>query len=121
MVRTVAVGFDGVIHSYDKGWQDGTIYGDLIPGANDGLRWLMNDYAVFIHTTRETSSVAKWTEDKTGISCVPQVNPFIEFWNAQGEILVTNIKLPAVAYIDDRAVRFVNWDKTIRYMAERQT
>lgn len=27
----------------------------------------------------------------------------------QGLVLVTDRKLPAIAYIDDRAVRFTNW------------
>lgn len=30
-----------------------------------------------------------------------------------GMLLVTNRKLPAVAYVDDRAVRFESWNQTL--------
>ncbi|MCI3277596.1 hypothetical protein [Streptomyces cylindrosporus] len=31
------------------------------------------------------------------------------FWNLRGQLLVTNRKLPATVYLDDRAVRFESW------------
>ena len=51
-MATVAVDFDGVIHDYKRGWQDGSIYGEFMPGAIRGLSLLMSSYAVFVHTTR---------------------------------------------------------------------
>jgi hypothetical protein len=108
-VRAVGVDFDGAIHAYSKGWHDGTIYDGPLPGASDALRKLMETYAVFIHTTRDVASVADWISDHTGIRTT-NVNP-AEFWNGRAEILVTNRKYPAVAYIDDRGTRFENWDQ----------
>jgi hypothetical protein len=115
---TVAVDFDGVIHSYDKGWQDGSIYGDFMPGAVAALSRLMSEYAVFVHTTRKPGPVARWIEDRSGhgIECVTTVHPLPwkrQFWNQRGVLLVTNRKLPAIAYIDDRAIRFTSWDQAL--------
>jgi hypothetical protein len=37
----------------------------------------------------------------------------LTFWNQRGQLLVTNRKLAATAYLDDRAVRFENWDQAL--------
>ena len=138
MSRAIAVDFDGVIHTYDKGWQNGNIYGGLMPGAVAGLRVLMQKYAVFIHTSRSPRSVAGWlasparggfvtsldercdaclghgtraADDDVGdvICDVCAGTGELRFWSQKGVLLVTNKKYPAIAYIDDRAVRFTSW------------
>jgi len=117
-MSTVAVDFDGVIHDYTRGWQDGSIYGDFIPGAIAALSRLMHDYAVFVHTTRKARDVARWIERRSGygIECTTHV-PRSGFWNQRGYLLVTNRKLPAVAYIDDRGIRFTSWDQALADLA----
>jgi hypothetical protein len=117
-VSTVAVDFDGVIHTYERGWQDGSIYGDLMPGAVTALTQLMQRHAVFVHTTRNARQVARWIEDRTGhgIECTTRIHPLPwkrKFWNGRGVLLITNRKLPAIAYVDDRAVRFTSWDQSL--------
>lgn len=112
---TIAVDFDGVIHTYGKGWQDGTIYDEPMPGALDGLTELMRRDAVFIHTSRDPQSVALWIVEKLGITAtweMEDARPH-EFWNDRGRVLVTNRKLPATVYIDDRALRFESWEQTL--------
>jgi hypothetical protein len=119
--RTVAVDFDGVIHRYSKGWHDGTVYDRPVPGAIEALRALLLDYAVFVHTSRDPQQIVDWLgeysipaireagpdEDNPGQPVwVAGVRPF---WDDQSRILVTNRKLPAVAYIDDRGIRFESW------------
>jgi hypothetical protein len=127
---TLAIDFDGVIHAYSKGWQDGTIYDPPIPGALNGLRTLMDQHAVFIHTSREPEQVMPWLEgygfdvtiDERCGTCpngVPAIcadckgSGLLTFWNHRGQLLVTNRKLPAVAYLDDRAIRFESWSQAL--------
>src|SRR6266540_4074984 len=112
-MKTIAVDFDGVIHAYSRGWQDGSIYDEPMPGAFDALRTLMERYAVFIHTTRNAEQVARWINDQQGPPVCYGSADRIEFWNTQGVLLVTDRKLPAVAYIDDRAIRFESWPQTL--------
>jgi hypothetical protein len=119
---TVAVDFDGVIHRYSRGWQDGTIYDEPVEGAFDALGTLMRHHAVFIHTTRGRGQVARWIEQRTGysIECVTRVHllPWKRrFWNERGVLLVTNRKLPALAYVDDRGIRFETWDQALSDLA----
>lgn len=114
--RTVAVDFDGVIHAYGQGWHDGSIYDGPISGALDGLRKLMEHYAVFIHTSRDSYSVAQWL-DGHGIPAFVELESagrVRDFWTERDRVLVTNRKLPAVAYLDDRAVRFTSWGQALR-------
>lgn len=112
---TVAIDFDGVIHRYSQGWHDGSIYDEPVDGAFDGLRRLMAEYAIYIHTTRESVQVTKWLHETGKFITIPDPGGF-DFWNEQGVLLVSNRKLPAVAYIDDRAIRFMTWHQTLAAM-----
>lgn len=121
-VRTLAIDFDGVIHTYERGWADGSIYGDFTPGAMEALLHLMDQYAVFVHTSRNPRQVARWIERRSGyvIECVTRASllPWRRrFWNRRGLLLVTNRKLPALIYLDDRAVRFEDWDQALTELA----
>ncbi|MDX5569832.1 hypothetical protein PYK79_50090 [Streptomyces sp. ID05-04B] len=127
---TIAVDFDGVIHAYTQGWQDGTIYDAPVPGALDGLRALMDQHAVFIFTTRQPAQVMPWLEahgfdvtvdERCGVcpNGIPNIcaackgSGLLTFWNQRGQLLVTNRKLAATAYLDDRAVRFTTWEQAL--------
>lgn len=116
--RTVAVDFDGVIHAYRHGWQDGTIYDDPHPGAISGLRALMAHYAVFIHTSRDPYPVAQWLDrfDIPAFVEMESAGQMRTFWNDRDRILVTNRKLPAWRYVDDRALLFTSWGQTLRQL-----
>jgi len=110
-VGTVAVDFDKVVHAYRRGWHDGTIYDEPVPGAFDGLRELMAHASVFIFTSREPLPVSAWLTS-AGFDTTTDV-PASGFWNERGRLLVTNRKLPALAYLDDRAVRFATWAQAL--------
>ena len=118
-MRTVAVDFDGVVHAYSRGWRNGTIYDDPVPGAFDALRQLMaSGYAVFIHTTRDPLSVANWLRDHGDFRCCLD-DRSSEFWATPDMLLVTDRKYPAVAYIDDRAIRFESWPQALAELGQR--
>lgn len=122
---TIAVDFDGVIHAYSRGWQDGTIYDQPIRDALVALETLMARDAVFIHTTRNPRQVARWIERESGhdIDCTTRLprtwyGRRKPFWNTTGLLLVTDRKLAATVYIDDRAHRFETWAKTMVALGE---
>ena len=117
---TIAIDFDGVIHTYERGWADGTIYGEPTPFALYALETLMQRDSVFIHTTRNPRQVARWIErtSQYGIDCTTRLprtwyGRRKPFWNTRGLLLVTDRKLPAVVYVDDRAHHFESWGQTL--------
>jgi len=113
VMPSVGVDFDGVIHCYGKGWQDGSIYDVPVEGAFDALRELMAAYSVFIFTTRTpVAAVAGWITAQSGIPCTTEGGE-TGFWNTRGTVLVTGRKLAAVAYIDDRGIRFRSWPQAL--------
>lgn len=106
---TIGIDFDGVLHRYSKGWHDGTIYDPPMEGALEALESLLEDYAVFIFTCRDIQSVCEWLQFRgvCTVSALPGAE--FKFWNNRNCVLVTNQKIPAIAYIDDKAIRFDNW------------
>ena len=117
---TVSIDFDGVIHSYEKGWHDGTIYGEPLPGAFDGIHALMTVHSVVITTCRHPEQVSDWLFDRRLMinqTWEPPGEVICDFWNERDRILITNRKLPSVVYLDDRAVRFYNWKQAIAEMS----
>lgn len=120
-MKTIAIDFDGVIHAYRRGWHDGSIYDNPIDGAFDAIRKFQKQgMAVFIHTTRSPETVADWLGERApDFDIVYNIDPFPVFWDRTDQILVTDRKLPAAAYIDDRAVRFIGyWPETLQYMRD---
>jgi len=128
--KTVAIDFDGVIHKYSKGWQDGSIYDDEISDAFMSIQELLDrNYAVFIHTTRDAKQVAEWMIKKTASSLLYEMSfevlpDDIKFWNGSDGrntiVGITNRKLPAVAYIDDRALHFTAWRYAMHEFDQRE-
>lgn len=92
---SIAVDFDGVIHSYTSGWAGADVIPDPpVPGAIDWLNEISKKFKVIIFTTRgKTAEGRKAVEvwlDRHGFRAVE----------------ITAEKPPALIYLDDRAVRF---------------
>lgn len=109
--KRIMIDFDGVIHSYDNGWQNGKIYGKVINGTKEAINYLRDKgYEIVIFTTRASESHNINPKSKELISD-------LENWLKQNNIYfdkITSEKIGAVVYIDDRAIRFENnWNDII--------
>lgn len=96
---TVAVDFDGVLHSYTSPWEGAeTIHDEPVPGAIEWLHAMVRHFEVVIFTTRGKTSggrdaVLRWLAKHGGQGLAAMVS-------------VTSDKPPALIYLDDRAIRF---------------
>lgn len=115
-LKTVSLDFDGVIHRYSKGWQDGTIYDPPITASFEMMRLLMIRHPLVISTVRDIDQVAEWLTEHGGFTCVADNGH--RFWNMLGVVLVTNMKIAAHAYVDDRGVRFQSWAQTMNKLMD---
>jgi len=109
--KRIMIDFDGVIHSYDNGWQGGKIYGKVIEGTKEAIDSLKDKgFEIVIFTTRasNTHNINPKSE---------QLVSDMENWLNTNNIYfdkITSEKLGAVVYIDDRAIRFENnWNDII--------
>ncbi len=104
---SVAVDFDGVIHSYSSPWIAPHIIPDPpVPGAIEWLSAMIQDFEVIIFTTRGKTwrgrrAVKRWIYDHAGML-------WYEYPGNRGleDVSVTATKPAALIYLDDRAVRF---------------
>jgi hypothetical protein len=93
---TIAVDFDGVIHSYTSPWVDATTIPDPpVEGAIEWLNRIAKQFEVIIFTTRGKS-----------LEGVKAVCEYLREHGCTIDPAVTWEKPPALVYIDDRAWRF---------------
>lgn len=110
--KIIAVDFDGVIHGYSKGWQDGKPYDEPVIGAKEAMNKLLSEgYYVMIYTTRcnpdylEGSNIDRVQDVKDYL--LKHNIPYSEIYTGKG-------KPKATMYVDDRAIGFKgNWSQTI--------
>ena len=103
MVKKVLIDLDGVLHRANKGFADGTLYDKPMPKARYSVEKLIEKgWEVVVFTAR--------TQDQW-----PAVYEWLDKYNFP-KMRITNIKEPARFYIDNRAVRFTNWEDVIYYL-----
>ena len=101
----IAVDFDGVLHRYSKGWDDGSIYDPPMPGTKAGMEQLRkHGYTLLIFSARNRN---------------PDREEEMRAWLKEHEIPFDRIatladgKPFADVYLDDLAVRFEGWTNAI--------
>lgn len=105
--HAVAFDFDGVIHKYSKSWQDGSIYDEVNVGVLDIINTLMmNNIPCIIMSTRDPQQIKDWWNEQ-GFDIKTKVLDFnTVFYNDCDYLGITNRKIAAQLYIDDRAYRY---------------
>lgn len=106
----LGIDFDGVIHKNSKGYYDGTIYDDPIEGVHEALKTLSEKYTLILFSTK--------AKPDRGLINGRQTVELIWEWLKKHNLdqyisKVTSEKPRAVAYIDDKAVRFDNWEQCL--------
>jgi hypothetical protein len=107
----IAIDFDGVVHSYEKGWQDGVIYGTVVPGFFEWCERVGPHFKLAIYSSRSKNqdmllSMANWMSDQFKVWQAAQTKdsppPTFEFISQKPAAWVT---------IDDRSITFRGkWD-----------
>lgn len=118
MKKTIAVDFDGVIHGYSKGWQDGSIYDPPKDGAKESLFHLQNlGYEIVIYSTRNHDRVINGELQKGQPS---EVAKYLTRYDIPFDrIHVEEGKPFCMMFIDDNAVRFDgSWVSTMNTVLE---
>lgn len=96
----MAIDFDGVIHDAQNPVK-GRRMGAPMPGAKEAVEELAKRYSIFIFCV--------WANDLQGIQTI---RDWLDFYEISYNT-VTNIKPPARFYIDDNALRFIDWQQTL--------
>ena len=111
----LAIDFDGVVHGNSKGFHDGTVYDDPIEGSIEAIKTLADKYTIVLFTAKIKPD-RPLVNGKTGEELIWE-------WLDKYDIAplvkeITCEKPRAVAYIDDKGIRFESWEQTINKLNE---
>lgn len=105
--KNLCIDFDGVIHNNHLGFHDGSIYGNIIEGSQEALKKLSKKYDLIIYTCKANPE-RPLVNGKTGIDLIWD---WLNQHNLSQYITsITHEKPTAIAYIDDKAIKFENWN-----------
>lgn len=108
-LHTLAIDFDGVLMDKTNSVLNlssaGLCIGYPMLGVEEGVKRLASRYELVVFSAR--ASVPEGRE---------AIEKWLELWRlAHYFKFVTHEKINALAYLDDRGVRFENWDSTLEY------
>ena len=107
----IAIDFDGVVHGNSKGFHDGTVYDSPIPGSIEAIKELSKKYTIILFTAKVKPD-RPLVNGKTGEELIWE---WLKQYNISQYIKEITCEKPrAVVYIDDRAIRFEDWDSTLK-------
>jgi hypothetical protein len=115
---TICIDFDGVIHSYEKGWCNGNIYGTVTPGFFEWASVMRKHFLLVIYSSRSKDVDMKaamwhWLKNQWGQWAHGSGRPFNhEVDVSYADFEFASEKPPAFMTIDDRAICFDgDWSK----------
>jgi hypothetical protein len=102
----ICVDFDGVIHSYEKGWQNGELYGHVVPGFFEWVENVQERLRIVIYSSRskDIEQIKKMSEWLNKERVVYQRRIGRKFGDMTFEF--AHEKPAAWITIDDRAITF---------------
>ena len=111
----IAIDFDGVIHSFEYGYHDGTIYGTPINGAKESLELLSKKYKLVLFTAKAKPD-RPLVDGKTGVELVKEW--LVKYDLDKYFFEITSEKPRCLCYIDDKAIQFTSWDNTLKELSK---
>ncbi len=113
--KQLAIDFDGVIHKNSKGFYDGTIYDQPVEGTLESIKYLATKYDIIIFTAKAKPD-RPLIDGKNGEELVSE---WLEKYGLLQYIKsITSEKPRAVAYIDDKAIRFDCWNNVLKQIGD---
>jgi len=107
--KRIMIDFDGTISNYKHGWMNGKLVDEPNLGSKEAIDELHNKgYEIVIFTTRASTS----QNGPPASRLVEDLEDYLQIRNIYYDF-ITAEKLSAVAYIDDRAIRFKNWKQVL--------
>ncbi len=117
-IKNVAIDFDGVIHNNNRGWYDGTCYGEPIEGSLEAIKELSKNFNIIIFTAKAKDDRPQ-VNGKTGVMLVREW--CIKYGIMDNVKQITSEKPRALIYIDDKGYSFENWKNTMNFMKGLQS